>query len=179
MGDVGWWGGGGLHTRSVILFAPRSLKRRRCCPRPQTFDMSAEDATELGRRAIYVRACIMHVPVSCLHRPLICTPLCLASSMAARAPQPTPPSFPLLLLLISPSCPPALSSLPPLAVCLRLLAAQVLIRRPQHATHRDAYSGGMINVFHVTETGWKKISADDSGMKMHYHYAEEGFGARY
>ena len=48
-----------------------------------------------------------------------------------------------------------------------------------HATHRDAYSGGCINVFHVQETGWVKISADDSGMSMHYHYAEEGYGARY
>ncbi len=30
-----------------------------------------------------------------------------------------------------------------------------------HATHRDAYSGGIINVYHVHEKGWTKISADD------------------
>lgn len=30
-----------------------------------------------------------------------------------------------------------------------------------HATHRDAYSGGIINVYHVHENGWTKISADD------------------
>lgn len=24
-----------------------------------------------------------------------------------------------------------------------------------HATHRDAYSGGSVNVFHVKETGWE------------------------
>ena len=33
-------------------------------------------------------------------------------------------------------------------------------------------------VYHVTEEGWTKISADDSGMKLHYAYAEEGFGAK-
>lgn len=30
-----------------------------------------------------------------------------------------------------------------------------------HATHRDAYSGGTINVYHVQADGWKKISAND------------------
>jgi len=30
-----------------------------------------------------------------------------------------------------------------------------------HATHRDAYSGGIINVYHIHEKGWTKISADD------------------
>ena len=34
-------------------------------------------------------------------------------------------------------------------------------------------------VYHVKEDGWEKISADDSGMKMHYKYAEEGFGVKY
>ena len=32
-------------------------------------------------------------------------------------------------------------------------------------------------MYHVTEEGWTKISADDSGMKLHYAYAEEGFSA--
>jgi len=31
-----------------------------------------------------------------------------------------------------------------------------------HATHRDAYSGGMINVYHITKEGWQKISSEDS-----------------
>lgn len=30
-----------------------------------------------------------------------------------------------------------------------------------HATHRDAYSGGYVNVYHVQQDGWKKISSDD------------------
>jgi len=36
-------------------------------------------------------------------------------------------------------------------------------RRAIHqATHRDAYSGGTINVFFVREEGWVKISSDDT-----------------
>jgi len=31
-----------------------------------------------------------------------------------------------------------------------------------HATHRDAYSGGIINVYHVDQDGWKKISSNDT-----------------
>jgi len=30
-----------------------------------------------------------------------------------------------------------------------------------HATHRDAYSGGSVNVYHIQRTGWVKISSDD------------------
>jgi len=37
-----------------------------------------------------------------------------------------------------------------------------------HATHRDAYSGGMINVYHVKKEGWTKISSDDS-TDLHYN----------
>eukprot|EP01101_Sappina_pedata_P002146 TRINITY_DN12406_c0_g1_i1.p2 TRINITY_DN12406_c0_g1~~TRINITY_DN12406_c0_g1_i1.p2 ORF type:complete len:313 (-),score=124.89 TRINITY_DN12406_c0_g1_i1:108-1046(-) len=36
-----------------------------------------------------------------------------------------------------------------------------------HATHRDAYSGGVINVYLVQKDGWKKISADDNN-DLHY-----------
>jgi len=36
-----------------------------------------------------------------------------------------------------------------------------------HATHRDAYSGGLVNVYHVMEKGWKKISSDDC-TELHY-----------
>eukprot|EP01102_Stenamoeba_stenopodia_P022040 TRINITY_DN904_c0_g1_i2.p1 TRINITY_DN904_c0_g1~~TRINITY_DN904_c0_g1_i2.p1 ORF type:complete len:275 (+),score=47.77 TRINITY_DN904_c0_g1_i2:138-962(+) len=31
-----------------------------------------------------------------------------------------------------------------------------------HATHRDAYSGGTINVYHIDREGWTKISSEDS-----------------
>jgi len=30
-----------------------------------------------------------------------------------------------------------------------------------HATHRDAYSGGVVNVYHVHANGWTKISSED------------------
>lgn len=41
-----------------------------------------------------------------------------------------------------------------------------------HATHRDAYSGGINNLYHVTKDGWKKIHAIDVN-EMHYEYKEE------
>lgn len=34
-----------------------------------------------------------------------------------------------------------------------------------HATHRDAASGGVINVYHVKKDGWVKISSDDMMVK--------------
>eukprot|EP01112_Ceratiomyxa_fruticulosa_P000597 TRINITY_DN1053_c0_g1_i2.p1 TRINITY_DN1053_c0_g1~~TRINITY_DN1053_c0_g1_i2.p1 ORF type:complete len:266 (-),score=49.49 TRINITY_DN1053_c0_g1_i2:147-944(-) len=42
-------------------------------------------------------------------------------------------------------------------------------RSVYHATHRDAYSGGVINVYHVEADGWRKISADDCN-ELHYRY---------
>lgn len=42
-----------------------------------------------------------------------------------------------------------------------------------HATYRDAYSGGTVSVYHVTENGWTKVSGDDVG-DLHYHYYPEG-----
>ncbi|CAG5125160.1 unnamed protein product [Candidula unifasciata] len=30
-----------------------------------------------------------------------------------------------------------------------------------HATHRDAYSGGVVNLYHMKQTGWEKISQTD------------------
>ncbi|EGG20508.1 proteasome subunit beta type 5 [Cavenderia fasciculata] len=48
--------------------------------------------------------------------------------------------------------------------------AQELGRRAvYHATHRDAMSGGFINVYHVKETGWVKISSDDC-FKLYQKY---------
>ena len=41
-----------------------------------------------------------------------------------------------------------------------------------HATHRDAYSGGVNNVYLVKETGWvKKFSLDV--MVLHDRYAKK------
>nr|CAA66313.1 LMP7-like protein [Botryllus schlosseri] len=36
-----------------------------------------------------------------------------------------------------------------------------------HATHRDAYSGGVVNLYHMKETGWEFISQTDV-LDIHY-----------
>ena len=36
-----------------------------------------------------------------------------------------------------------------------------------HATHRDAYSGGYVSVYHVKESGWEFISRSDVN-ELHY-----------
>ena len=41
-----------------------------------------------------------------------------------------------------------------------------------HATHRDAYSGGVVNLYHMKETGWIKVSQTDV-TELHYKFAEE------
>ena len=41
-----------------------------------------------------------------------------------------------------------------------------------HATHRDAYSGGVVNLYHMRETGWEKISQTDV-MQLHFQYKDE------
>eukprot|EP00043_Microstomoeca_roanoka_P012377 m.119659 g.119659 ORF g.119659 m.119659 type:complete len:293 (-) comp15477_c1_seq1:335-1213(-) len=41
-----------------------------------------------------------------------------------------------------------------------------------HATFRDAYSGGQINLYHMKETGWVRVSADNVG-PLHYKYLDE------
>jgi len=41
-----------------------------------------------------------------------------------------------------------------------------------HATHRDAYSGGINNLYHVTKEGWRVVHAIDVN-DMHYEFAEE------
>lgn len=41
-----------------------------------------------------------------------------------------------------------------------------------HATFRDAYSGGSVNVYHVKETGWEYISGTNV-MDLHYKYTAE------
>jgi len=41
-----------------------------------------------------------------------------------------------------------------------------------HATHRDAYSGGTVNIYLMQQSGWTKVSADDV-YDLHYLYAAE------
>nr|CAA66312.1 LMP7-like protein [Geodia cydonium] len=41
-----------------------------------------------------------------------------------------------------------------------------------HATHRDAYSGGVVNLYHMMETGWVKVSQTDV-KELHYQYQDE------
>ncbi|CAF4874768.1 unnamed protein product [Pieris macdunnoughi] len=55
------------------------------------------------------------------------------------------------------------------------LEAQELGRRAiYHATHRDAYSGGIIRVYHISDKGWVNISNEDCS-DLHYKYqAEKG-----
>jgi len=48
-------------------------------------------------------------------------------------------------------------------------AAEVGRRAIYQATHRDSYSGGIVHVYHVTENGWVKISADDV-YNLHWNY---------
>lgn len=41
-----------------------------------------------------------------------------------------------------------------------------------HATHRDAYSGGVVNLYHMKESGWEFISQTDV-FDLHYQYKAE------
>jgi 20S proteasome subunit beta 5 len=41
-----------------------------------------------------------------------------------------------------------------------------------HATHRDSYSGGIVRVYAMKETGWQRISEDDC-KDLHYRYQDE------
>ncbi|XP_072359760.1 proteasome subunit beta type-5-like [Scyliorhinus torazame] len=40
-----------------------------------------------------------------------------------------------------------------------------------HATYRDAYSGGIVSLYHVKETGWVRICRDDV-MELHQKYKD-------
>jgi len=42
-----------------------------------------------------------------------------------------------------------------------------------HATHRDAYSGGVINVFNITAEGWTKHASIDMNVLLYGQYAVE------
>ncbi|XP_060563233.1 proteasome subunit beta type-5-like [Ruditapes philippinarum] len=41
-----------------------------------------------------------------------------------------------------------------------------------HATFRDAYSGGVVNLYHMKETGWEFISRTDTA-DLHYKFQDE------
>mmetsp|Transcript_48370 Transcript_48370/g.82602 ORF Transcript_48370/g.82602 Transcript_48370/m.82602 type:complete len:249 (+) Transcript_48370:1-747(+) len=41
-------------------------------------------------------------------------------------------------------------------------ATDLALRAIQRATHRDAFSGGFINIFHVTQHGWQQLKRTDS-----------------
>lgn len=41
-----------------------------------------------------------------------------------------------------------------------------------HATHRDAYSGGTVRVYHVKKDGWDLISEQDC-LDLHRRYQAE------
>lgn len=41
-----------------------------------------------------------------------------------------------------------------------------------HATFRDAYSGGVVNLYHMKETGWEFISQTDTA-EIHYKFMDE------
>ena len=41
-----------------------------------------------------------------------------------------------------------------------------------HATHRDAYSGGNVNLYHMKESGWEHIAWKDVA-ELHYEYLNE------
>lgn len=51
-------------------------------------------------------------------------------------------------------------------------AYDVARRAIYHATHRDAYSGGIVRVYHMKETGWVHIDNNDC-MDLHYKYKAE------
>ncbi|XP_078075435.1 proteasome subunit beta type-8-like [Mustelus asterias] len=51
-------------------------------------------------------------------------------------------------------------------------ACDLARRAIYHATHRDAYTGGFVNMYHMREDGWIKVSKDNVG-ELHYKYAAE------
>lgn len=51
-------------------------------------------------------------------------------------------------------------------------AYELARRAIYHATHRDAFSGGIVRCYHMKETGWVHISNNDC-MELHYKYQEE------
>lgn len=55
-------------------------------------------------------------------------------------------------------------------------AAELGRRAIHHATHRDAYSGGFVNVYHIKKDGWVNLSHDDTDNLYYQKYVpERGF----
>lgn len=53
-----------------------------------------------------------------------------------------------------------------------LLLLELGRRSIYHATHRDAYSGGTVRVYHVKKDGWSLISEQDC-LDLHRRYEAE------
>ncbi|XP_041092854.1 proteasome subunit beta type-5 [Polyodon spathula] len=51
-------------------------------------------------------------------------------------------------------------------------ACDLARRAIYQATYRDAYSGGQVNLYHVREEGWVRVSQDDV-LKLHEQYRQE------
>ena len=51
-------------------------------------------------------------------------------------------------------------------------AYDVARRAIYHATHRDAFSGGTVSVYHIKEEGWTRIGGDNV-FDLHYKYVAE------
>lgn len=58
-------------------------------------------------------------------------------------------------------------------------AAELGRRAIHHATHRDAYSGGFVNVYHIKRDGWVNLSHDDTDKLYYDKYVPERGGFRY
>ena len=43
------------------------------------------------------------------------------------------------------------------------------------ATHRDAYSGGTVRIYHIDQTGWHRIRETDS-MDLYFRFQKEKEG---
>jgi len=55
-------------------------------------------------------------------------------------------------------------------------AYELARRAIYHATHRDAYSGGIINLYHVQQDGWKKLQSFDNN-DLHWNKYFKGYGS--
>jgi len=51
-------------------------------------------------------------------------------------------------------------------------AVELGIRAIYHATHRDAYSGGVCNAYHVNQSGWERMGSFDV-TELHYKYEKQ------
>lgn len=52
-------------------------------------------------------------------------------------------------------------------------AVELAARAIYQAAHRDAYSGGCINIYHVHKDGWTKMIHAKDVNELHLYYAQE------